>query len=104
MTALGKPWGESGLNQAFKHAQRRAGRSGLCFHDLRHFFVTELFRKGIGAPTVQRLAGHAELSTTQRYADMTANDLRAAIAPAGQWRGNERSEQLERDATVARNL
>lgn len=83
MTALGKPWGESGLNQAFKRAQRRAGRSGLCFHDLRHFFVTELFRKGIGAPTVQRLAGHAELSTTQRYADMTANDLRAAIALLG---------------------
>jgi len=83
VTAYGKLWGESGLNQSFKRAQQRAGRSGLCFHDLRHFFVTELFRKGVGAPAVQRLAGHAELSTTQRYADMTANDLRAAIALLG---------------------
>ena len=83
LTAYGKLWGESGLNQSFKRAQQRAGRSGLCFHDLRHFFVTELFRKGVGAPAVQRLAGHAELSTTQRYADMTANDLRAAIALLG---------------------
>ena len=37
---------------------------------------------------------HAELSTTQRYADMTANDLRAAIALLGKSRGNGRSEQL----------
>jgi integrase len=83
VTAFGKPWGESGLNQTFKRAQQRAGRSGLCFHDLRHFFVTELFRRGVSAPAVQRLAGHAEMSTTQRYADMTANDLRAAIVLLG---------------------
>jgi integrase len=37
VTAFGKPWGESGLNQTFKRAQQRAGRSGLCFHDLRHY-------------------------------------------------------------------
>lgn len=83
VTAFGKPWGESGLNQTFKRAQQRAGRSGLSFHDLRHFFVTELFRRGVSAPAVQRLAGHAEMSTTQRYADMTANDLRAAIVLLG---------------------
>ncbi len=29
---------------------------------------------------VQRLAGHADLATTQRYADMVASDLQAAIA------------------------
>jgi len=79
LTALGKPWGESGLNQAFKRAQKRAGRSGWCFHDLRHFFVTELFRNGASAPAVQLLAGHADLATTQRYADLDANDLRSAV-------------------------
>jgi hypothetical protein len=40
----------------------------------------ELFRNGIAAPAVQRLAGHAELPTTQRYEDMVATDLKAAIA------------------------
>ena len=79
VTAQGKVWGESGLNQAFKRAQERAGRTGWCFHDLRHFFVTELFRRGAPAPAVQRLAGHADLATTERYADMSAGDLQAAI-------------------------
>jgi integrase len=79
LTALGQPWGESGLNQAVKRVQARVGLSGRCFHDLRHFFVTELFRRGASAPAVQRLAGHADLATTQRYADMVASDMRAAV-------------------------
>ena len=79
LTALRKPWGESGLNQAFQRAQERAKRTGWSFHDLRHFFVTELFRNGARAAAIQQLAGHADLATTQRYADLDANDLRSAI-------------------------
>ena len=58
---------------------RRAKRDGLSFHDLRHFFVSELFRKGVPAPVVQRLAGHANLATTEGYADVEASDMRAAV-------------------------
>jgi integrase len=79
LTVHGKPWGEFGLNQAFKRAQKRIGRSGWTFHSLRHFFVTELFRRNAPAVAIQRLAGHSELATTQRYADFDADDLRAAI-------------------------
>lgn len=79
-TAKGQIWGEFGLNQAFQRAQRRVERSGWSFHDLRHFFVTELFRLGASAPAVQRLAGHADLATTERYANMAASDLRSAVA------------------------
>ena len=79
LTAHGKPWGESGLNQAFQRAMLRARRDGLSFHDLRHFFVSELFRKRAAAPAVQRLAGHANLATTQGYADVEASDLRATV-------------------------
>ncbi|HWZ89839.1 MAG TPA: site-specific integrase [Polyangiaceae bacterium] len=97
LTVHGKPWGESGLNQAFKRAVQRAERAGLglTFHDLRHFFVTELFRRGASAPVVRCLAGHAELSTTQRYADMTASDLRGAILLLGNGAATGRSEQVE---------
>jgi integrase len=79
-TGHGKPWKESGLLQAFRRAQKRAGIEGFRFHDLRHFFVTELFRRGGSAPAVQMLAGHLHLSTTEKYAHMVQNDLRATIA------------------------
>ncbi|UQA57411.1 tyrosine-type recombinase/integrase [Polyangium aurulentum] len=78
-TAHGEGWGESGLLQAFRRAQKKAGLSGFRFHDLRHFFVTELFRGGAAAPAVQALAGHLHLSTTQRYAHMVRKDLKATI-------------------------
>jgi integrase len=79
-TSHGKPWKESGLLQAFRRAQKKAGIAGFRFHDLRHFFVTELFRRGGSAPAVQMLAGHLHLSTTEKYAHMVQNDLRATIA------------------------
>lgn len=79
-TQAGKVWGEWGLYQAFRRAARRVGVVGFREHDLRHFFVTELFRRGASAPAVQALAGHADLTTTQRYAHLVQNDLRATIA------------------------
>lgn len=65
---------------AGSRAQARAKRDGWSFHDLRDFFATELFRRGASAPVVQQLLGHADLATTQRYADMVASDRKTAIA------------------------
>ena len=42
-------------------------------HALRHFFITECFKGGASAPTVQQLAGHLHLSVTQRYAHTNDN-------------------------------
>jgi integrase len=88
-TSHGEPWKESGLLQAFRRAQKKAGIEGFRFHDLRHFFVTELFRGGGSAPAVQALAGHLHLTTTERYAHMVQRDLRATIALLDR-RGNSR--------------
>jgi integrase len=90
-TTKGKVWGEWGLRLAFQRAQKRAKLSGFRFHDLRHFFVTELFRGGSPAPAVQALAGHADLTTTQRYAHMVKSDLQAAIARLERGKGVETS-------------
>ncbi len=78
-TEYGTPWREWGLRQAFTRARKRAGVEPFRLHDLRHYFVTALFRRGVAAPTVQALAGHAHLTTTQRYAHVARVDLRAAI-------------------------
>jgi len=83
-TTDGKPWGEYGLKQALNRAVERAELSGSWrFHDLRHFFVTQLFRRGGSAPAVQALAGHLHLSTTQIYAHMVQADLRETIRLLG---------------------
>jgi integrase len=92
-TQAGKVWGEWGLRLAFQRAQKRTKLSGFRFHDLRHFFVTELFRGGSPAPAVQALAGHADLTTTQRYAHMVTSDLRAAIARLERGNGVEMSPE-----------
>jgi len=89
LTRSGKPWGAWGLLQAFERAAGKVGIAGFRFHDLRHFFVTQLFRDGSPAPAVQALAGHHSLEVTQRYAHMVATDLRAAIASFDRFdRGN----------------
>jgi len=75
----GEAWSHGGLRQAFVRTCERVGVRRWRFHDLRHFFVTELFRAGVAAPTVQALAGHAELATTQRYAHVVRSDLEDAI-------------------------
>lgn len=88
LTRRGQLWGQAGLNQAFKRAQAKAKCTGWSFHDLRHFFVTELVRLGAPVPAIQRMAGHADLATTERYAHMVGSDLQSAVdlfgATAGQ--------------------
>src|SRR5262249_6349536 len=98
LTGFGKPWGEYGLIQTFKRASRRAGLEGWRFHDLRHFFVTSLFRTGAPAPAVQMLAGHADLSTTQRYAHTTRAELIAVMARLG---GTRRGSRGNSGATAS---
>jgi integrase len=73
------------IRKAFKRAVRKVGLDPQHWrlHDCRHFFVTELFRLGVGGPTVQRLAGHSNLATTQIYAHVAGVDLEAAIERLG---------------------
>jgi len=80
----GKPWGETGLTQAFLRASKRAGVEGFSLHDLRHWYVTMMFRAGVPAPTVQAMAGHSDLATTQRYAHSSHDDAEKAGAAFGE--------------------
>jgi len=78
-TRSGKSWSQSGIHSALLRAQARAGIDGWTLHTLRHSFVTELFRRGVGAPAVQRLVGHHSLAVTQRYSHVVLDDLRKAV-------------------------
>lgn len=47
-------------------------------HDLRHSFASIGASAGLGLPIIGALLGHKEVSTTQRYAHLDADPLRAA--------------------------
>ena len=50
--------------------------AGLRFHDLRHSFASQLVSAAVPIPAIQRLLGHADITTTARYAHL-APDGRA---------------------------
>lgn len=75
----GTAMSEDALRSGFRRALQAANLPHTRLHDLRHFFITQCFVGGAGAPTVQKLAGHLHLSTTQRYAHTDADLMRQAV-------------------------
>ena len=49
-------------------------------HRMRHTFATHLVRNGVGLVTIRDLLGHRQITSTQIYLHVTAEDLRAAAA------------------------
>lgn len=79
----GKVWGEPSLSHAVRSLLRAIDAPHARVHDLRHFFVSRLFRAGVGAPTVRDLAGHRHMHVTARYAHSDEGAKREAIAALG---------------------
>lgn len=63
----GSPITRDRVIKAVRGAQRVVGLAEQGVHILRHKFCSHLAMKGAPARAVQELAGHADLSTTQRY-------------------------------------
>ncbi|MBA7672911.1 Tyrosine recombinase XerC [subsurface metagenome] len=58
---------------------KACGLDGFHPHSLRHFFATRLIDLGVSLRTIQELLGHADISTTAIYLDVSAHHLRDAI-------------------------
>jgi integrase len=78
----GKPWTAKSLMSAMKRLQRRAGlRPDGKIHTLRHTFCTRLAaRPDVSPRTIQELAGHEHISTTEQYMHVRTGAQEHAIA------------------------
>jgi integrase len=65
---------------AFLRACRCAGITGLRFHDLRHTFASRLAQAGIPLNNIRELMGHGSMQMVLRYAHLSPNCLREAVA------------------------
>jgi site-specific recombinase XerD len=69
-----------------RRVARRANVKGGV-HILRHTFCSHLAMRGAPARAIQKLAGHEDLSTTQRYIHLSPAAIESAIrlldSPAG---------------------
>lgn len=68
----------STVSRRFPTWATAAGFPGVTFHDLRHAFCSRLAQKGIPLTDIQRLAGHASITVTMRYARHAPTDASAA--------------------------
>jgi integrase len=74
-----------GLPKIWRRVRKLAGLEDVRIHDLRHSFASVAVAGGASLPIIGALLGHKDTATTQRYAHLSADPLRAvsqAVADA----------------------
>ncbi len=81
------------VSHTFDRAATKAGFDDVTFHTLRHTFASRMAQRGIPLKAIQELLGHGTMQMTMRYAHLSPNNLRDAVAAlegAGSPRGMAR--------------
>ncbi|MDA9160300.1 site-specific integrase [Rhodobacteraceae bacterium] len=65
--------------QLFLDIYKACGLRDASSHSGRRTYITKLANKGIGVRLLAELAGHSHISTTQRYIDVNAEQLKEAV-------------------------
>jgi integrase len=73
----GKPY--VSVFSAWNTARKQAGLAEVRMHDLRHSFASFLVNAGRSLYEVQKILGHTQIKTTQRYAHLSPDTLIDAV-------------------------
>src|SRR5262249_41965035 len=73
-TFIEKPW---------RVIRELAGLTDVRLHDLRHAFASVAASAGMGLPIIGKMLGHTQAQTTQRYAHLASDPVKAAAAALG---------------------
>jgi integrase/recombinase XerD len=65
--------------QLFLDIYKAVGLKDASSHSGRRTYITRLANKGVGVRLLAALAGHAHISTTQRYIDVNSDQLSQAV-------------------------
>ena len=69
------------IQKIISSAAKRANLKNVHTHTLRHSFATHLLEDGVDIRKIQELLGHANLSTTQIYTHVSAEELKKIKSP-----------------------
>ena len=73
------PFSPNTLCQLMGDLYEQAGLDGATSHSGRRWFITKLAHSGVSAKVIMTLAGHKNLTTTQRYIEVNDDLMRAAV-------------------------
>jgi integrase/recombinase XerD len=79
VSKCGKQMCANSLVQVFGRIYKLAGLSNASSHSGRRSFITGLAHKGVSVRVLAALAGHSDISTTQKYIELGEHQLRAAV-------------------------
>jgi integrase len=71
-----------GLRSLFRHHRSSTGVQLANPHRFRHTFASDMVRAGMSLPALMQLMGHADIETTLRYVQITAQDVYLQYARA----------------------
>ena len=80
--AKGSEYSVRSIQQIMKSAANRCGiKKNISTHSLRHSCFTQLIKNGVDIRSIQKLAGHKNISTTAQYLRICDSDVLSIKSP-----------------------